>query len=149
MTTRYVITLTGPRVDSDGDPVDPDQAADDLFAIIGNDDDYDVAEVKPWPTAAELLADYIAEYEGRGPCGDTFEDVAEGFARFLLIEENVRGGYWLTTHRSPDDALDYNRGQDYAADWTPDELVDLETGDRYQLRGTTVPAERWEQRTDA
>lgn len=92
--TRYLVTLTRPRVDyadggSNPEPVDPDQVADDIAAILSNDPDYDDCEVEP---AAHTLVQSLLDRETldrlawllsapEWPGASGMEDVAELVAR--------------------------------------------------------------------
>lgn len=48
--------------------------------------------------------------------------------RYALVEENVRGGTWISLHETPEAARYYNTHQEYAGDWTVDSITDLATG---------------------
>lgn len=63
--------------------------------------------------------------------GDEGNDVID---RFLLVEQNVGGSdppYWATTHKSRAAAAKYHDGQEYAEDWCPVLLYDLDTGETF------------------
>jgi hypothetical protein len=53
--------------------------------------------------------------------------------RFLLLEENIRGGRWLSLHDSPQAAGDYSTGQEYAHEWEVLTLQDLCTGEHFTV----------------
>jgi hypothetical protein len=55
--------------------------------------------------------------------------------RFLLLEKNQRSEppYYLGTFDSVEAAGAYHWGQEYYADWAIELIVDLDTGDRYEV----------------
>ncbi len=57
----------------------------------------------------------------------------------LLVEANVSGGYWLSSHATVDAALAYHVDQEYAADWTVEALVDHVAGVEYDVMTSVVP----------
>lgn len=58
-------------------------------------------------------------------------DFERGDDLFVLIEGSTRDSrFWLTSHPSPQAAMDYSTGQEYAGDWYVDHIVDLTTGER-------------------
>lgn len=66
--------------------------------------------------------------------------------RYLLIEENVRGGYWLTTWALPEDALVYHREQEYAHEWTASaELLDLDDNTALDVEESRM-TRKWQRR---
>lgn len=94
-------------------------------------------DIIPTATTAELtrrraaLAEWLDEYADRGHDSGFDEGCTPGM-RYLLIEENVRGGFWLSTFDDPETAADYHANQEYAGEWTATELlVDLDTGLEY------------------
>jgi hypothetical protein len=67
-------------------------------------------------------------------------DLLDGPDRYLLVElqaERYGRDLYLTTHPSPAAAGEYHMGQEYAEDWFPELLVDLDTGERQQPLGIT------------
>lgn len=77
---------------------------------------------------ARILADYEDSWHDTG-----YADGCTPGERYLLIEENARGGFWLTTWSDLDSAADYHANQEYAEEWTATELlVDLDTDDEYE-----------------
>lgn len=79
---------------------------------------------------ATKFDEVIDEY-GHNLHGDGEEGLA-GLDRnkpYILIEENVRGGYWLTSFDTPERAADYHDNQEYGEEWTIVELVNVETGE--------------------
>ncbi len=76
--------------------------------------------------ARRALLGYTAQEE------ENFEEAMRSPGRYLLVEMNYRGaGYWATRHKSAEDAADYHTGQEYAEDWEPTLLLDLDTGRRF------------------
>jgi hypothetical protein len=70
---------------------------------------------------------------GNGPAEeDALIESVESGKTWVLIEENVAGGFWLTAHARQEDAAEYHLGQEYSEDWEVVELVDLTTGATYQ-----------------
>ncbi len=57
----------------------------------------------------------------------------------LLVEANVSGGFWLSSHATVDAALAYHDGQEYAADWKVEALVDHVAGVEYAVQTTATP----------
>jgi hypothetical protein len=57
---------------------------------------------------------------------------------FVLVQENVRGGYWLSAHASPAEAAGYIDGEEYAHEWETVELVDLRTGGELSATSATT-----------
>lgn len=97
---------------------------------------------------ADLFSQLVVKYAAKGhdPIPEDPEGAADMWSliradRYLLIEKNVRGGYWLTSHRTPEEAAAGHDNQEYVEDWEPELLVDLVTGDRY--RGVTTTG--WKQ----
>lgn len=73
--------------------------------------------------------------------GCTLEDMdLDSDAKYLLVTENVQGGYWLTTWDDRDDAFAYSNddGTEYAHEWMFERLIDLETGKSYYPKAITV-----------
>lgn len=81
--------------------------------------------------AEEIDADHVA--------GETDHDKPK-LDRYVLIERNLLGTpvYYLTTHATPEGAGAYHWGQEYYADFEIRLLVDLDTGDRYDVQQTFV-----------
>lgn len=79
----------------------------------------------------ELVIEYGENIHGGG-MGNSLTDLdLDRDAPYLLVEENRRGGYWLSTWNSRRDARRYNRDQEYAEDWEIVTLVALTTGARW------------------
>lgn len=108
--------------------------------------------------AEKLLRAMLAEYGGNNWHGwipgdghdkDVIDDLRRaldnGNGAYLLVEQNERGGYWLSIHHDPDDAADYHNGDEYAEEWTVVALVDLRTGKRYTASTVIV----WDEECDA
>lgn len=77
------------------------------------------------------LAREIEEYADAGHAEGHDEGCTPG-ERYLLLEENTHGGWWLSTFDTPEDAADAHANQEYASEWTRTELlVDLDTGANY------------------
>lgn len=72
----------------------------------------------------ELIADHEGELHGF----DGGMDAVDRGDPFLLVEENVRGGYWLTTGLSPEALVEYHLNQEYAEEWAIDAIYDTATG---------------------
>lgn len=54
-------------------------------------------------------------------------DLGDGH-RYLLVEISTRdGSVEFSTHPSPSCAFDYQSNQEYAEDWEPSTLIDLDT----------------------
>lgn len=53
--------------------------------------------------------------------------------RYVLVETSRYGQTWVTTHASPDAAAQAHASQEYAEDWTCELIVDLLTGNEYEL----------------
>jgi hypothetical protein len=56
--------------------------------------------------------------------------------RYLLIEKNIaydEPPHYVTTHATPEAAGAYHWGQEYYADWEIAAVLDLDTGDRYEV----------------
>lgn len=84
------------------------------------------------PDRVHRLRHLVAEYEHRGHAAGHVASCTEG-CRYLLIEENVRGGFWLTTFDTAEAAAEYHAGQEYASEWTATELlVDLDDGREFR-----------------
>jgi hypothetical protein len=67
--------------------------------------------------------------------------------RWLLIERNVGGStppHWVTSHESQNAAGHYHTHQEYARDWEIVELIDLDTGDRFEEDDVVVTFARVE-----
>lgn len=61
--------------------------------------------------------------------------------RYLLVEGNVGPAAdeqpcYLTTHKSPQDAATYHLGQEHAQGWCVEYLLDLDTGQCYEVEKT-------------
>jgi hypothetical protein len=84
-----------------------------------------------------LLDKILAEYEDRMVDGWDLDDVQHG-SGFLLVEENVLGGYWLTTHDSPEDASKYLDSQESLEDYRTKALINLATGEQFMPVVTTT-----------
>jgi len=143
------------------DPFDPDTIAGRLAAAfplewaewnteVENGDREDtllVSILERWesqpPTPQRRLAALVDEYGDSGvPCY-TDRPVWNPDTPFLMVEKNRKSEppYWLTMHRTADDAVDAHVNQEYAEDWELETLVDLRTGDTYDLevRARAVP----------
>lgn len=84
------------------------------------------------PPRERRLREELVEHADSGHALGHDEGCAYG-ERFLLIEENVRGGYWLTTFDTIEEAAEYHASQEYAGEWTAtEEIVDLDTGQRFE-----------------
>lgn len=53
--------------------------------------------------------------------------LADHSGRYVLFERG-RDNTWLSWHESPDDAGRYTLNQEYAEDWSPELLLDTQTG---------------------
>ena len=64
----------------------------------------------------------------------------EGFrrGRFVLVQKSRFGGFWLTSFDSPGDAAEYHDGEEYPEDWPIIELLDTQTGCRYEAIQSTA-----------
>lgn len=72
----------------------------------------------------EALGRVLEEYPG----ADT-SDVDADLEQYLLVEKNVSYGdppYYTSTHDTPGDAAAYHVDQEYAEDWEPEVLIDLD-----------------------
>lgn len=58
-------------------------------------------------------------------------DPADGY---LLVERNYRygRGYWLSSFTTPEQAANCQPNQEYAEDWEPIVLIDLDNGQRFR-----------------
>lgn len=79
----------------------------------------------------------VAEYAGE-PHGFSTEDALDEWHldaadAFLLVEENVRGGYWLTSGSDIEDLMDYHFNQEYAEEWSVIGIFDTATGEEVQV----------------
>lgn len=80
---------------------------------------------------AVLEAEEIDAHE----CDGELEGAKPKLDRYLLVERNLLNtpGYYVTSHRTPEAAGAYHWGQEFPADYEIRVLVDLETGDRYEV----------------
>jgi hypothetical protein len=99
--------------------------------------------VRPYAKAAladrRIRSAEVLEEAGVDPdiVGGETEQWSDGWKpdRFLLLEHQHRGvqSYYLTTHRTAEAAGAYHYGQEYCMDYGIEVLVDLDTGDRYEV----------------
>lgn len=54
-------------------------------------------------------------------------------APYVLVETSRYGQTWITIWASPEAAANYHVNQEYADDWDLAELVDIRTGDQFQI----------------
>jgi hypothetical protein len=112
---------------------------DEVYALIQTT----VRMFQPWVKAAmadrRVRAVEVLTQEGLDAdeiAGET-EHLEDGWKpdRYMLVEKNRRSTppYYLTTHRTPEAAGAYHWGQEYCADYDIEVLVDLQTGDRYEV----------------
>lgn len=64
----------------------------------------------------------------------TIEDAVEYWSldrddRYIMREENVRGGYWLTSSDSVDSLVETHYCNEYAEEWEIEEIFDTTTGE--------------------
>lgn len=85
--------------------------------------------------ACERFGDIDAPMDWVG--GETPRDIAESdfpLDRYLMVESNNIGcEYAFGTYESRDDAATYNVEQEYAADWEIALIVDLDSGEQWEL----------------
>jgi len=51
-----------------------------------------------------------------------------GPERYVLLERGHYGQTWISAHASPEAAGEYTVNQEYAEDWSPEVLIDRESG---------------------
>lgn len=104
----------------------------------------DLVHYENWADAGELGAMILNAHEyneaRQGPMGEWLTVDVDPKKPFLLVEENVRGGWWYSTHESPKAASQYHYTQEYASDWEVDHLINLRTGKRMKVKEVTVEA---------
>lgn len=86
---------------------------------------------------AEVLAEAGVDPDVPGMCaGETDNQRPE---RFMLLERNSRNtpAFYITTHATAEAAGNYHYGQE-TNDYFIEALVDLDTGDRYEVEVRTV-----------
>jgi hypothetical protein len=108
-----------------------------LLDILRQGAEIEIEEPEPELAPYErLLAEYGESIHGFCELADMPIDPAE---KYMLVEENTHGGYWLTTGNDPAHLLEYQVEQEYAEEWEIVTLVDLTTGDEvdYEI-GHTV-----------
>jgi hypothetical protein len=113
-----------------------------------DDDDHGFRVRRDDEMPAGRLADLLAEYGGESwvtPGTDAeLADVDLDATPFVLVQENVRGGYWLSAHASANAAGVDILCDEYGDDWSTVMLVDLRDGTEYgEQRSTSV---MWEQK---
>ena len=74
-----------------------------------------------------LLTTYSELYDEGGLDGVDREDP------YLIVEEHVRGGYWLTTGTDPEVLAENHLLQEYSGEWNCEGIFDTRTGDREQV----------------
>lgn len=99
------------------------------LADFGGQVSWSVEEVPATPFD-ELLDEYMHELHDEGGL-----DGVEREAPYLMVEENVRGGYWLSSGDDPAQLATQNLKQEYSEDWELVGIFDARTGD--QVSGTT------------
>lgn len=80
-----------------------------------------VDEVVPLTYFDELVSEYSALHGGQSL---DEQEISRG-DRYLLVEENTRGGYWLTTGDDANALLADHVNQEYADDWELVGVFDL------------------------
>jgi hypothetical protein len=84
---------------------------------------------------AEILAAEGIDVDMPGiAAGEVGDDTPARYDRFLLIERNQRNtpAYYITSHTTPERAGAYHWEQE-TVDYDIELLVDLDTGDRYEV----------------
>lgn len=82
----------------------------------------------------ELIAEYIDNLHGIGGGADEIDRALP----YLLVEENVRGGYWLTSHESVESAVTTHDGDEYAHEWEIVGIFDQVTGNEVDYEVTKI-----------
>lgn len=73
-----------------------------------------VDETTPLAYFDEIVTQYDDHLHG----GNTLHEMSvDRNVRYLLVEANVRGGYWLTSGDDPKVLVDRHLNQEYAEDW--------------------------------
>lgn len=103
-------------------------------------DELENKALTPFERAIREYGDNIHGYHGNDP------EVLEIFdldpnAKYLLVQRNVRGGYWLSSFDDRDDAYTYHISDEYAEDWLWETLIELESGKSYHPK--TVKVAEW------
>lgn len=68
-------------------------------------------------------------------CAGELDEDGPKLDRYLLVERNRLDTplYYITSHKTPEGAGAYHWGQEYWADYDIRLLLDLDTGDRYEI----------------
>lgn len=93
---------------------------------------WDIEKVPATPLD-KLLDDYLDELHDEGGADGVDRDDP-----FLLVESNVRGGYWLTTGSDPEDLVGYHLAQEYAEEWEIEGIYDTATAEPVHGETTTT-----------
>lgn len=80
--------------------------------------------------------DWGDQYPGGDDHFDSPVDIAN--EPIALVERSRYGQVWVTLHSSLDDACRANTNQEYAEDWTFPDIIDLRTGDHYEVEYRAV-----------
>lgn len=95
---------------------------------------WDIEKVPATPLDT-LLEGYLDElHDSSGADGVDRDDP------FLLVESNVRGGYWLSTGPSPENLVSCHLAQEYAEDWEIEGIYSTVTGEPVHGETTTTVA---------
>lgn len=115
--------------------------------------EYDHPETDPEPDKATRVGHYAALYAALEDDAYIWDDsdvppvtlVADMDPpdRWCLVERSVgESRRYVTLHTSREQAGDYHYGQEYPHDWDIEDLVDLDTGERWTEAGVVVNWER-------
>lgn len=78
----------------------------------------------------DILDEYPTDSQEEAPTVESLDDSND---RIILIEKNNRSGYyWLTIWLTPHDAVDYHFSSEYPGDYDIVDIIDLDTGERYE-----------------
>lgn len=97
-------------------------------------DDGRCSECDP-QTRGSRLDGLIDEYPSINGDGYADTDLTASPKQYALIERNdgAAGGYWISTHDSVQTAMHYNTHQEYAEDWYPLGVLDLDSGEQVSV----------------
>jgi hypothetical protein len=82
----------------------------------------------------ELWVEHFGSGDDPNQFDQSYSDLLDGDkpdGRFLLIEENDRGGHYFTVFATLPEVGEYHTNQEYAEDWEIDKVIDLHTGKTY------------------
>lgn len=125
----YAVSIDGEQQLFD-DPETAVAAVHAALAVASVDPDnfsgritWDIEDVPATPFD-ELLDEYIHELHDEGGI-----DGVERGDPFLLVEENMRGGYWLSTGMDPTELATSHMNQEYAEEWELIGIFNTATGE--------------------